>query len=253
MKLHESNSSGALGPLHSRAWTCPTGMKLLVLCHCFQRSSAFLLLAYPGSPSPHPTGQVWQSQRIAKIYCESSAWGAGKQAWVSALQLAWRYWADVKLASGSMESWTSAAPQSCERSWSAAEAANLHWAQGCHSHTAIISLFSGHIWEHCKHPQNVYRTEGLTRVQQKQNLIVDEGYSELFGSFPSFLFIFIFPRKLQLLLLVTFIILLFHPIITKSHCLFHFHYIAEFLKTIFKTEVSCLYSPHFVRLHYLLL
>jgi len=35
--------------------------------------------------------------------------------------------------------------------------------------------------------------------------------------------------------------------------LFHFHYIAsaQFLKTILKIAVSCLYSPHFVRLHYL--
>lgn len=77
----------------------------------------------------------------------------------------------------------------------------------------LSSLSSSHNCQHRKHDQNVYRTESLTRVQQKQNLIVDQGYSELFGSFP-FLY---FPRQLQLLWLVTFI-LVFHPIITKSHC-----------------------------------
>lgn len=118
----------------------------------------------------------------------------------------------------------------------------------------LISLPSSHNWEHCKYHQNVFRTESLTRVQQKQNLTVDQGYSELFGTFP-FLFIFTDDCKYCGWWPSSFCcsILLSQSPTVRS--IFHFHYIAsaQFLKTILKIEVSCLYSPRFVRLHYLLL
>lgn len=119
----------------------------------------------------------------------------------------------------------------------------------------LSSLSSSHNWQHRKHDQNVYRTEGLTRVQQMQNLIVDQGYSELFGSFPFLSSVFPdscnycdwWPSSFWCSILLS-----QSPTVGF---LFQFHYIAstQFLKTILKTEVSCLYSRCFVRLHYLLL
>lgn len=100
----------------------------------------------------------------------------------------------------------------------------------------LISLPNSHNRQLCKHFQNVFRTEGLTRVQQKRSLIVDQGYSVLFGSFPPFPFLFIFPRQLQPLWLVTFIILLFYPIITKPHCLIFIPLSLHSICTIFENN-----------------